>query len=138
MTLIFTMYIRFVLPLFERRYGGEAGFFHEAYEIRDSEDRAPDWLRKELREQLSWFNEHLPAPGRIERRFKRRRTIHGLCWFQPSAAECIQRARYSGWLMTEAGAPVREIRSRNPGEVMWRDDYQLVAKAPCDLPRAFC
>ncbi len=131
------MYIRFVLPHFERRYGGECGFFHAAYKVRKSKDKAPKWLRKELRRELAWFDKHLPVPDLLERNFKRRRTIHGLCWFQPEARECISRARYVGWLMSEADVPVCEIQVRNPGEVIWRDEFQLVAKAPNDLPRAF-
>ena len=137
LALTFKMYIRLVLPLYERRYGGEAGFFHQAYDVCRSCEGDEAWLKKELREQLDWFNANLAVPDQLGRSFKRRRNIHGLRWFQPSARECISRARYVGWLMTEAGSPVREIRVRNPGEVIWRDELQLVAKAPNKLPRAF-
>lgn len=133
----FNMYIRLVLPLYERLYGGEAGFFHKAYDVCRSSYGAEKWLRVELREQLDWFDTNLAVPDQLGRYFKRRRSIHGLCWFQPTAKECIARARYSAWLMTEAGSPVREIRVSNPGEVIWKDEQQLVAKAARKLPRAF-
>ena len=42
-----------------------------------------------------------------------------------------------GWLLTEAGYPVLELRSRHPGEILWRDDQQIVARPPRDLPRLF-
>ncbi len=131
------MYIRLVLPHFVRKYGGEAGFFHEAYELKRDKERVPKWLRKELKQQSRWFGDNPDAPERIVLEFKRRRTVHGLCWFLPEAQEHIARARYVAWLMTEAGKPVREIRTYSPGQIFWRDENQIVAKSQSDMPRAF-
>lgn len=131
------MYIRLVLPHYVGRYGGEAGFFHEAYELKRDKINVPKWLRKQLKQQLRWFDNNLAAPGRVVLHFKRRNTIHGLCWFKPEAREHIDRARYVAWLMTEAGHPVREIRVNNPGQIFWRDEHQIVAKAPERICRAF-
>ncbi len=36
--------------------------------------------------------------------------------------------------MTEAGVPVEELRRDDPGEVIWRDDQQVVAKPPPKHP----
>ena len=131
------MYIRFGLPWRDPDSRVEAGLFSAAYRVARAEDRVLDWLRVELRRELDWFDERLPVPGRLRRDFRRRRTIHGICWFVPEADEAIGHARYVGWLMTEAGAPVREIRAARPGEIMWCDDYQIVVKPGRGLPVAF-
>ena len=131
------MYIRYVLPWRDPDSRVEAGFFRAAYDVARGEDRVPGWIRAELRRELDWFDERLPVPYRVCRSFKRRRTIHGICWFRPQADEAIDRARYAGWLMTEAGVPVREIRASRLEEVLWRDDQQVVAKPGRGLPVAF-
>jgi hypothetical protein len=131
------MYIRFVLPWRDPDSRVEAGFFRAASDVASAEDRVPEWIRAELWREINWFNAQLPIPRRIVREFRRRRAIHGICWFRPEAGEAINRARYAGWLMTEAGVPVREIRTSRLREVIWRDDYQVVAKPGRGLPVAF-
>jgi hypothetical protein len=131
------VFIRFVIPVYRHDSRAEAGFFYWAYWVRDRNGYAPLWIRQELARELFWFDSNLPVPDRFTRKFRRRRTIHGICWFRQEAGECVSRARYVGWLMTEAGAPVDEIRIDEPGEVIYRDNYQIVAKAPRNLVRAF-
>ena len=131
------MYLRFVLPWRDPNSRVEAGFFRAAYDMARRQDRVPEWIRAELSRELDWFDEELPVPCRVCRSFKRRRTIHGVCWFRPRADEAIDRARYAGWLMSEAGVSVREIRTSRLGEVIWRDDHQVVAKPDRGLPVAF-
>lgn len=97
----------------------------------------PNWLRKELRGELDWFDEYLDVSDRLWRTFRGRGTIYGVCWFRPEADEAIRRALYATWLMEEAGTPTREIRAWQPGEIMWRDPLQIVAKPPRDIPRGF-
>ena len=130
------MYFRYVVPWRDEDTRAEAGFFRLAYDVAEAPE-VESWLRDELRRELAWFDERLPVPERLGRVFRRRRPIWGICWFRPEADEAIDRARYVGWLMTEAGAPVREIRSRVPGEVIWKDPMQVVAKPGDHVPVAF-
>lgn len=123
------MYIRYVLSWRHPASRVEAGFFSLAYRVA-AEDRVPEWIRAELMREIEWFDARLPVPGRLRLRFRRRRAIEGICWFRPEAGEAIVRARYVGWLMTEAGAPLQEIRTADPGEIMWRDAMQVVARPP--------
>ena len=131
------MYMRFVVSAIHGDTGAEAGFFQQAYCVARDEARVEDWLRLQLRAELNWFDDRLDVPEELARRFKRRRTIHGVCWFRPEAGDHIRHARYAAWLMTEAGVPVREIRIDHPGQILWSDRAQVVAKPPRDLPRAF-
>ena len=130
------MYIRFVLSGRDPYAGVEEGFFRHAYSVARDEN-TPEWLQDELRRELDWFDEYLDVPGRLWRTFKRRGTVYGVCWFRPEAKEAVQRARYATWLMEEAGTPTREIRAWHPGEIMWRDPLQIVAKPARDMPRGF-
>ena len=116
--------------------GAEYGLFHDAYDIA-RDPCQPDWLRAELERELGWFGRELEVPDRMCRTFRRRRTVWGICWFRPQAGTHITRARYMAWLMGEAGCPVEEIRTRHPGEVIWQDDHQIVARPGTDVPRAF-
>ena len=128
--------MRFVVPAWCDEAATEFGIFHFAYDVA-RHDRTPCWIRAELGRELAWFGRSLDVPDRLARRFRRRRTIRGVCWFRPEAGEHIARARYMGWLMSEAGCPVEQIRTRYPGEVIWRDAHQIVARPGADVPRAF-
>ena len=129
------MYVRFVTPLRDRSTGAETGFFRAAWYLHKV--GCADWIHHELDVQFDWFNEHLPVPGRVARYFKRRDPVRGVCWFQSSARECIERARYCAWLIGEGGVPVEPISPRRPGEVIWRDDHQLVMRPDATTPKAF-
>ena len=42
------------------------------------------------------------------------------------------------FLLTEAGLPVREIRTRHPGTILWEDDNQIVSlPGDAKVPKAF-
>ena len=131
------MYLRFVTSERDDATGAEAGLFGIAYEIRWEEAEAPEWIRIQVDQEIDWFNEHLDRPDRLWRRGGRHGRIHGVCWFRSEAAVAIGHARYLAWLLTEADYPVLELRSRRPGEIIWQDDQQIVARPPRDLPRMF-
>jgi hypothetical protein len=129
------MYLRFVTPLIHPKSRVESGFFRASWYIY--RHGAPEWILSELNEQFDWFNEHLPMPERVSRHFRRRSSIHGICWFDSDAKEAISRARYCAWLLEEGGLPVRTITTAGEREIIWRDAHQIVSKPTADLPRAF-
>lgn len=131
------MYIRFVVSEWDTWARAEVGFFGTAYDIKYQEQPTDAWIRDQVTRELDWFKENLPVPDRLNRRAGRFGRVHGVCWFDPAAAEAISRARYVAWLLTEAGRPVLELRRRKPGEIIWRDPMQVVAKPPRDHPRLF-
>ncbi len=131
------MYFRYVVRDRDVRLGLELGFFQRAYMVRNNEIESPSWIRAILWDELGWINLNLDVPERFGRRGGRRGRIEGICWFRPEAGEAIKRARYVAWLMSEASVPVEELRREDPGEIIWRDDQQVVAKPPKDLRRAF-
>jgi hypothetical protein len=128
------MYVRFVTPLIHPESGAECGFFRASCYLRRID--CPDWIHAELREQFGWFNDNLPMPRHVVRHFTRRDSLHGVCWFRSGARECIDRARYCAWLITEGGLPVEAIKLREVRELIWRDDHQIVTPSR-RAPRAF-
>lgn len=128
------MYVRFVTPLIDPDARVECGFFRSYWYVERL--GAPEWLMLELRIQFAWFNDELDAPGRVVRHFRRRRSLYGVCWFRSSARECISRARYCAWLISEAGLPVEAITAHCLRETIWQDDLQVVAPARM-APRVF-
>ncbi|MEL6599988.1 MAG: hypothetical protein AAGK98_03675 [Pseudomonadota bacterium] len=131
------MHFRFVVPRWCPWARAEIGIFTCATPDSLIEGDGPDWLWDEICEQRRWFDDNLAAPDRLGLQFKRRRSIWGVCWFRHRATEHISRARYLGWLLTEAGLPVLELRREDPGQILWSDAHQVVAKVAADHPRAF-
>ena len=105
------------------------GIFQTAYPL-SRHDGAPAWLRDALREDLDWFDAHLPVPGtgafwvKSRRRWRRQ----GLCWFRPDAQPMISRAHHMRGLIEEFGIPVDVVKTDSPGSVLYRDAYQVVAR----------
>ncbi|MCI4663918.1 MAG: hypothetical protein MRY74_04280 [Neomegalonema sp.] len=140
------MYIRFVSAL----RGDEVDAFEPSVDLQGLapetleiglfraigalEDRlaCPEWIQAAISAELAWFNAHLETPERISRpvrRHKTQRETPAFCWFKPEAREHVERARHLAWLVEEAGVPIREIRARNPGRIIWQDIHQIVVLA---------
>lgn len=122
------MYLRFCthVPCRNTR-GASWGFFRPAYFYRDH-PATPAWLAQALREDIAWFYDHLPVPDRLGVMSKGRWQPRGVCWFRADARDMISRAWGLAALVELAGTPVRQVRAQDPGEVLYRDDYQIVAK----------
>ena len=122
------MYVRFV-GLWRGRRGSNLGMFRDASWTAD-DSRVHEALRLAIREQLDWFNAKLPAP---ERRFflvKSRGAWlpDGICWFLDDAREMIARAFALAALLGECGVSMTKIATRAPGQILYRDDWQIVAR----------
>lgn len=122
------MYIRFVTPQrVAAARGAACGIFRSAYACWEDR-RNPQWLRRSLREELDWFNENLLVPNRlgvVTRKSNRR--YGGVCWFRDEAQECIAHAYLLSALMGEAGVPITRVATDAPGDIVYRDDHQIVA-----------
>ena len=130
------MYVRFVVPEHDDSSRVESGIFRVVGNIMDDSSQ-PEWLRALLREQVDWFNSNLPVPDRLWLSFTRRETLYGVCWFRPCAQDVISRARTIQWLMIEADHLVQDIYTDAPGTILYRDNWQVVAKAGDHIPRGF-
>ena len=121
------MYIRFVTGQFDRDSGLDCGFFQSTYGIRHNRWEIDPWLRAEISRSLDWFEDHMEEPERFDPTSRKRRGHWGVCWFRPEAKRHLREAHHMAWLLNEAGIPVHRVRARNPGEIVWQDDHQIVA-----------
>jgi hypothetical protein len=122
------MYIRFIVlaPKPRRPFGL---FRAETFLLDDP--TLPDWLRRPIDEQFRWFNKNLRRPYNA---VSRRRRIHvtAVCWFRPEAQAHIARARDLAWLIAKAGHPTAMIKTHRVGQIVYRDEAQIVAKPDRD------
>ncbi len=125
------IYIRFVTHERDDQSGSSRGVFHAAYELQKStqlESHEYDWLG----ETIIWYQDNLPVPSYFKRR---KADDSAICWFRVSAQGKIGRLWEMVHLLKEYGVYVRTIRTRNPGEIVFQDEYQIVAVPSYRTPR---
>ena len=122
------MYVRFVGPWRGRR-GSRLGMFRDPSWTVDA-SRVGEALRLAVCEQLDWFSANLPVPRRRFFLVKSRRAWlpDGICWFRDDAREMIARGFALAALLGECGLPVSKVATRAPGQILYRDAYQIVAR----------
>jgi hypothetical protein len=123
------MYIRFITLWWEVRRGVHYGLFGPAYECARDAD-VPLVLREALWTEIDWFEANLPVPERSSFLVKSRRRFRadGICWFTDSAREAIARAFAVAALLRDCGVPVAKVATHRPGQILYRDAWQIVAK----------
>ncbi|HEX6374954.1 MAG TPA: hypothetical protein VFZ91_04460 [Allosphingosinicella sp.] len=127
------MYVRFITPWWRVRRGIDCGLFGPAYALaRDRE--VPAVLREALWAEIVWFEDRLPTPSRFCVKSKRRWRPHGICWFVDDAREMIARAFALASLIGECGVPATKVATRRPGQILYRDPWQIVAKPEAATP----
>lgn len=128
------MYIRFVGARSHPHAAAELGIYFVQSRIDWSQH--PCWMREEFDEAFRWFR-CLAVPGVFKGK-RHRHAARSLCWLKPEADWVLDELRYAAWILNEAGIPVREIRTRRPGMVIWQDEDQIVAlPGEAGVPRAF-
>jgi len=128
------MFIRFVAPRALRSARADSGIFGPAYAFRDSR-ATPDYLRNEIAQEITWFCDCLPVPKRfgvVTR--KSRRPYAGICWFRDDARSAIAHANTLATLLGECDVPITRVITDAPGDIVYRDDMQVVAMPRPETP----
>jgi hypothetical protein len=131
------MYVRFIVPQRGRR-GVDLGLFrHAKFNVEDS--RVHEALREAIRIELDWFNANLPIPRRCVFLVKSRGRwlSDGVCWFLDDAREMIARSFTLASLLRECGLPAAKVATSRPGQILYRDAWQIVAKPEEGTPIAW-
>jgi hypothetical protein len=127
------MYVRFITPWWRLPRGIDSGLFGPAYDLaRDGE--VPAVLREALWVEIGWFEANLPVPRRFGVKSRGRWRPDGICWFVAEAREPIARAFGLAALLADCGVPVRKVATRRPGQLLYRDAWQIVAKPEAATP----
>ncbi len=138
-------YVRFVsseqhptvdaeLGMFEAR--DRIDFSQKKGSIQRAHDEAWHWFSPEGNGGLHRPNLHGKARTQAVRK--------SLFWFVADAAfwkqekgSVVHRARMLGEVLTEAGLEIREIETDDPGEIVWQDYKQVLARPTSPVERAF-
>ena len=122
------MYLRFISPLRETARGVHQGLFQAIIQCRELDDY-PFWLREQIELEFDWFKAHLPSPDEnyFPSIYVKARADH-ICWFKADAKEMIQRAYGIKALLREIGCPIIVRKTDNPGQIIYRDKWQIVAR----------
>ena len=117
------MYVRFQSRIRNPTASSMAGIFGLAYELRDKGTLA-EWEQEEIESLLAWFRMHLEIPAVLKSADHHR----AICWFHPRALEPIRRARSLKRILEDHGYVIDQITTRDPGVVIYKDGWQVVAK----------
>ncbi|MEM8917922.1 MAG: hypothetical protein AAGE37_03600 [Pseudomonadota bacterium] len=133
------MYVRFVSPQPMEDRPGYYGIFYAALEIVYDEE-TPYHVYLPIRELLNWYNENLPQPeaNRFLVRSRKRYLSDGICWFHDDAHEMIGRAFVLAGLLRDCGVNISKLATDRPGQILYRDAYQIVAKPEAETPVEWC
>jgi hypothetical protein len=123
------MYLRFVSPERAGRGRGAYGIFYAAG-CAGRDHRNPDIVRGAIRSELDWFNANLPVPKGRHFVIKSKSCWYdeGICWFRAEARDMISHAWVLAALLRDCGVIINHLTTRDPGQILYRDDYQIVAK----------
>ena len=120
------MFVRFTAPGAVTRARVAPGLFGPAYWLWRWADETPALLA--LRRELDWFEDRPPVPNRFGVKAKGRTWSDGVCWFRDHAREMVAHAFALAALIEDCGVPIDRIWTRDPGQILYRDPYQVVAK----------
>jgi hypothetical protein len=103
------------------------GLFQALNEARGNPD-SPDWALKELSVINSWFSANLAVPDRFQRGGWKGGAQPGLSWFKDTAEEHIRQMHRLKTALEECGVHVDVFTTRDPGEIIFQDQHQVVAE----------
>ena len=138
------MYLRFVSPLRSqwtncRKAGVHNGILQAAFECRNK-GRLDPHLHAALVEEIEWFKYWLYEPDEdcFHFRYKRSHHYESICWFKDSASDMLAHGWTLAGLLYQGGYPICLRKSRNPGDIVYEDDHQIVAYPKRMRDVAFC
>lgn len=138
-------FVRFVVDQPHPTVDAELGMFTALLEI--DFDRQKRSVQRAHEEAWWWFKPdgggglHYP---RLTGKGRSQAVRKSLFWFKADAkfrwndrGAVVERARQLAQVMTDAGVEVRELWSDEPGEVIWEDLKQVLARPSGPVTRAF-
>jgi protoheme ferro-lyase len=102
--------------------------------LRDTGKLYP-YEESHLDELRQWFNTHLEKPTRLTAAKPPyyRKKNRAISWFKDSAQEHIARIREIVAMLENHGIPVRTIKTKRVGYVVYEDEHLVVAEPFPDL-----
>jgi len=138
-------FVRFVVNMPHPTLDAELGMFTALEDIDFDEQKGS--VQRAHEEAWYWFSRNggggLYRP-RLTGKVRSQAVRKSLFWFKAEAGfgykdkgAVVGRARQLAKVMTDAGVEVRELRTSDPGEVIWEDMKQVLARPSGLIQRAF-
>jgi hypothetical protein len=127
------MYLRFVVADIDEASERALGVFHAVWNLRDA-GKLRSYEEGQHDKVRCWFNENLERPTRFtasKAPFYRKKS-RALSWFKDTATEHLSRVRELVAILENHGAPVRTLKAKRVGYVVYEDEYQIVAEPFAD------
>jgi hypothetical protein len=121
------MFIRFVVGRDGEPHRILTGVVTEVRFLRD-DGRLTSYEEATLSEVYAWLNNHLPVPPFSSSSWPK----DAVAWFKDDAP-AVDRMWDLVAILREHGVPVRMLRSRRPGKVLYEDDQQVVVVEHAEL-----
>lgn len=142
--------IRFVVHRKHWRSGERCGLFQAINDILGGEE-PQNHLQPALLELAGWFDANLRSPfrsetTRVQSRWWRAHQssqsldrkiepeTRSISWIKETATEHVTKLYHLKALIQESGWLVDELRTTKPGEVLYEDEFQVVAIPFADTP----
>jgi hypothetical protein len=125
------MFIRFVSGEIDTDSHVSAGLFCAAFNLLDEMHVIEDDFAA-LADLMRWFRVNLNGPFeyRLRLPWRARRAI---CWFKPTAHAHLSRAWELATILERNNVPIRMIKSRKTGYILYEDEAQVLAEPFADI-----
>jgi len=121
------MYLRFTTQ-FINPYGElETGLFTALKYLRDDYSLTKDEDINKLKELTGWFNRNLEKPTKFSNGTSKYNENVSLSWFKDSAKEHIRKIQEFIEIAERYDIIVERVASKNPGYIVFEDEYQVSA-----------
>ncbi|MGJ4944350.1 hypothetical protein ACQR1W_27550 [Bradyrhizobium sp. HKCCYLS1011] len=117
------MFVRFVVGADGENHRWLTGIITEARLLRDRGQLA-SYQTEWLEDTYAWLNDHLPCPPFSTSNWG----PEAVSWFKDTAEPSIKKMWEIAALLEEHGTAVRLLRSKNPGKIVYEDDFQIVVQ----------
>jgi|SRR5689334_13875185 hypothetical protein len=125
------MFIRFVSGEIDRDSQVSAGLFCAAFDLLDEMEVTEDEYAV-LANLMEWFRVNLRGPfeNRLRAPWRARRAIS---WFKPAAYAHLSRAWQMATILERNNVPIRMIKARSAGYILYEDEAQIFAEPFADM-----
>jgi|SRR6185503_3797915 len=121
------MYLRFTTQFINADGELETGIFMALRYLRDDYSVTKDEDIKRLKEISSWFDRNLEKPTRFSKGTSKLNADISLSWFKDSARVHIKKMQEFIEIAERYDMLVERITSKNPGYIVFEDEYQVSA-----------
>jgi len=121
------MYLRFTTQFIDIDGELETGIFMALRYLRDDHSLTKDEDIKKLKELSGWFNGNLEKPTRLSKGTSKLNADVSLSWFKDSAKQHIKKIQDFIEIAERYDIIIDRIASKNPGYIVFEDEYQVSA-----------